>query len=362
MTALQVLSADAGDRLQPIVVRSAVFIVATTLLVQTAVAARAAAQTLTLDFGFDFTTSVVLCIAAVAACVVTGGLRAAAAIEVAQGVLVFAIALLLLAPAMVALGGWEQVQAAIDTLDPVWTDAFGGKSGIVAVAFAAGGFGVGLAMCGQPQALNRFMAARDEMTLRRARWASLAWIALSLAVVMIGGWAANILYAGLEHPEQALLAIANRLLPQWLSAMLVVGILAAIVFSVGSLLLVIASSLAVDLKTQRRPAFSAVDASLRGVRGHCGAGRRRLCAGRTLGSFAVRVHDARRRARSAHAGAPERQTHSPRIHARRDVVGVHTVVAVSCASRFPRGFSRTRTAVRRRAWHRADRRRTPPQS
>jgi sodium/proline symporter len=253
VTALQVLGADAGDRLQPLVVRSAVFIIVTTLLLQTAVAVRAAAQVLALDFGFDFTTSVMLCIAAVAVCIVTGGLRAAAAIEVAQGVLVFAIALLLLAPALVALGGWEQLQAAIDTLDPIWTDAFGGKSGIVAVAFAAGGFGVGLAMCGQPQALNRFMAARDEATLRRARWASLAWMALSLGVVMIGGWAANLLYAGLEHPEHALLALANRLLPPWLSAMLVIGILAAVVFGIGSLLLVIASSLSVDLKRSSAP-------------------------------------------------------------------------------------------------------------
>jgi sodium/proline symporter len=253
VTALQVLSADAGDRLQPIVVRSAVFIVATTLLLQTTVAVRAAAQVLALDFGFDFTSSITLCIAAVAMCIVMGGLRAAAAIEVAQGVLVFAIALFLLAPAMIALGGWEQLQAAIDALDPVWKDAFGGKRGVVAVAFAAGGFGVGLAMCGQPQALNRFMATRDEATLRRTRWASLAWIAVSLGVVMIGGWAANLLYAGLEHPEQALLALANRLLPPWLAATLVIGVLAALVFSIGSPLLVIASSLAVDLKRSSAP-------------------------------------------------------------------------------------------------------------
>jgi Na+/proline symporter len=253
VTALQVLSADAGDRLQPIVVRSAVLIIATTLLLQAAVAARAAAQVLASDFGFDVTSSVTLCIGAVALCIGAGGLRAAAAIEAAQGVLVFAIALFLLAPALVALGGWEQLQAAIDTLDPVWTDAFGGKRGVVAVAFAAGGFGVGLAMCGQPHALNRFMATRDEATLQRARWASLAWIALSLGVVIIGGWAANLLYAGLEHPEQALLAIANRLLPPSLSAILVIGILAAVVFGIGSLLLVIASSLAVDLKRSSAP-------------------------------------------------------------------------------------------------------------
>ena len=45
---------------------------------------------------------------------------------------------------MLALGGWEQLDLAIDALDPVWTDPFGGKRGIVAVAFAAGASASGL--------------------------------------------------------------------------------------------------------------------------------------------------------------------------------------------------------------------------
>ncbi|MGH8178874.1 MAG: sodium:solute symporter family transporter [Steroidobacter sp.] len=254
VTVIQVLSADAGDRLQPVVVRSAVFITVAMLLLQTGVSVRAAGEVLVSDYGFDYVGSIVLCVAVVSVCIFAGGMRAAAASDVAQSVLLMVVGLLLLAPAMAAIGGVEQLQIAIAALDPTWTDAFAGKTGIVAIAFSAGGVGFGLAMIGQPQALNRFMAVRDEATLQRGRWIALVWAALLLAVVLVVGWAAHVLYAGLERPEHALLAIATRPLPPWLSAILVLAILAAIVLSIGSPLLVIASSLAADLKRGSAPA------------------------------------------------------------------------------------------------------------
>jgi Na+/proline symporter len=223
------------------------------LLLQAGAALRGATLVFVGDLGFDFATISVLCVAVIGVCVFAGGLRGAAAIEAAQGGLLLTIAFLLLAPALVAMGGWEQVEAAISALDHVWTDAFAGKTGVVAIAFAGGGVGLGLAMTGQPHALNRFMAARDEATLRRVRWAALAWIAVLLAVVLAGGWAANLLYAGLEHPEQSLFAIASRLLPPWLSAIMSTGLAIAAAISIAGPLFAIATSLAVDLRRGSAP-------------------------------------------------------------------------------------------------------------
>ena len=124
---------------------------------------------------------------------------------------------------------------------------------MAAIAFSAGVVGLGLAMCGQPHALARFMAAKDETTLRIARWAAPVWIAILLAAVVFCGWCARVLYSGLEHPEQSLAVIASRLLPPWLATLIVVALAAAVISAIASQLLQIASALAVDLKRPMAP-------------------------------------------------------------------------------------------------------------
>src|SRR5690606_30233822 len=112
--------------------------------------------------------------------------------------------MLLLAGATVAIGGWEQFQIAFHALGPMAIDWFGGRQGVVALAFAAGVFCIGLGTTGQPQIATRFMAVRDEQTLWRGSWLALELIALIVGAVLCCGWAASVLYAGLERPQLAL--------------------------------------------------------------------------------------------------------------------------------------------------------------
>lgn len=247
-TVLQVLSAEAGDRLQPLVVRSALAIVAMSLFMQIGAALHLANSVLANDLGLDYESGVLLTVAVIGVGVFAGGVRSAAAHEIAQAALYIVIALLLPAGAVIGLGGWEQIEIALGAVDPVWRDAFAGKHAVVAFAFAAGGLGFGLAMCGQPHALNRFTAARDDAALTRARWLALLAIALLSAIAMIGGWTANLLYGGLEHPELALFELANRLLPPWLSAVFVAALIAVVLISIAGPLLALSVSLIVDLR------------------------------------------------------------------------------------------------------------------
>jgi sodium/proline symporter len=252
-TIVQVISADAGERLQPIVVRSATFIMLWTLLSQIGVMANAAGAVLLSNFGFEADAIIVVSIAMLAVCVLAGGLLAASALDVVQTAVVLAVSLFLLLPALVAIGGWEHVQAAFVALGPASMHWFGGKSGVVAVAFAAGSLGLALGMMGQPHAVNRFMAAKDEPTLRAARWVALAWSALLATAVFMCAWCASVLYAGLAQPEHALLAIASRLLPPGLGAVITAAVLAAIILAIASQLLALATSLAVDLRRMGSP-------------------------------------------------------------------------------------------------------------
>ena len=175
ITVIHLLSADAGDRLQPLVVRSAVFIAVVTLLMQLAAILRFAGVMLD-DVGLDPSKVLVFSLAMIAATVFAGGMRAASVIDTIQSVVLIAVALFLPLPALIATGGLSELQIAFTTIGPDATDWFDGKHGVAAIAFAAGVVGLGLAMCGQPHALSRFMAAKDETTLRIARWAAPVWI------------------------------------------------------------------------------------------------------------------------------------------------------------------------------------------
>ena len=252
ITVIHLLGVDAGDRLQPLVVRSAVLITTLALLLQVAAILQFAGLMLA-DVGLDTGKVLVLSLAVLTASVFAGGLRAASVIDTVQSVVLLAVALFLPLPALIAAGGISELRLAFATIGPDALDWFGGKNGVAAIAFAAGVVGLGLAMCGQPHALVRFMAAKDEATLRIARWAAPAWIAIVLAAVVFCGWCARVLYSGLEHPEQSLAVIASRLLPPWLATLIVVGLAAAVISAIASQLLVIASGLAVDLKRPTAP-------------------------------------------------------------------------------------------------------------
>ena len=253
VTLLQILSVDAGDRLQPLVARCAIAIFMACVLLQASAMMRFAGELLVQEFGFNLVSMALTSVALVTIGAFAGGLRACAIGDTVQVVVVGAMAALLLLPAAMAIGGMEQLSVALTALGPAATDWFGGRNGVVALAFAAGVFGIGLGSIGQPQLATRFMAARDEAALRFAGWLTLALLALLLGLVLSCGWAASILYAGLSRPELSMFAIADRSLPPGLAAFIVAALIAAAMANLGSQLLALAASLAIDTRRVNAP-------------------------------------------------------------------------------------------------------------
>lgn len=248
VTLLQILSVDAGDRLQPLVARSAILIFSICVLLQASAMMRFTGELLVQEFGFNLISMTLTSVALVTVGAFAGGMRACAIGDAVQVVVIGVLAALLLLPAVVAIGGTEQFGIALTALGPVATDWFGGRNGVVALAFAAGVFGIGLGSIGQPQLAARFMAGRDESALRLASWLALAMIALLLCVVLMCGWAASILYAGLRRPELSMFAIADRALPPWLAAFIVASLIAATIANLGSQLLALSATFAIDTR------------------------------------------------------------------------------------------------------------------
>jgi sodium/proline symporter len=256
-TVLQLLSAATGDRFQPLVVRSGVLILFFALLLQTGAQLHLASTTLADDLDVNMSTTVSCLTIFLGVFAIAGGYWAACASDVLQVGVTGLLCLLLPIPAFIAVGDWSQIQLGITTLGPQALDWFGGKQGVVALAFVIGLTGIGLAQVGQPQALNRFTSIRDERTLRIARWISCVLVLLLLSAMLICGWFVKVLYSGLAHPELALFAIGNRMLPPWLAGAVSTLFLCAILSSVVNQVLVAAASFSIDL--QRVVAAGSID-------------------------------------------------------------------------------------------------------
>ncbi|HEY8538125.1 MAG TPA: hypothetical protein VIL28_04610 [Steroidobacteraceae bacterium] len=247
LSVLQVLGADVGERLQPLLLRSSALLVCVALL------ALIASQfhlfsVIANDLGFGVTGAIIAAAAAYSLYVAVGGYWAASLADAIAAVALVIVGMLLLVPATIAAGGIEQLQLGFASLGDRAVDPFGGRTGVVAIAFTTGTLGLGLSLCGQPQALSRFIAVRDDATLAMARWLAVGFFAVVLTTMLVCGWCAQVLYAGLEQPELALFALATRILPPAAGAVFASVLAAAVLVAIGGQLLVLAGLVAADLK------------------------------------------------------------------------------------------------------------------
>jgi sodium/proline symporter len=248
LTLIQALSMDAGDRLQPLIVRSAALIVSIALLLEISAVLSVATSVFVTDFGFDASTAAITAMVVIVTFVLAGGYWAASLADAAALIAVLLIVLVAPLMALAVYDGADQLRAGFDALGPQARDWFGGRSAIVAVAFVAGVSAFGFDLFGQPHAASRLMAVRDEAALARLRWLTLPLIGLLLAFVLLTGWSASLLYGGLRQPELALIAMIERMLPPAVSAILLCVLLAALLTSIGNRLLVLAACLSTDLR------------------------------------------------------------------------------------------------------------------
>jgi sodium/proline symporter len=253
-TLTQILSCESGERMRRNIVRSASFLIALTLiamiLIQLRLIGDIMAPTLATG-GWS--------IALIAACLLivgTAGWWACALMEATHAVLLLLIVLFTALVAFFAIGGLDQFFLGVQALDPQFARWDGGRKSIVAVAFIGGVLSMAGLPLGQPNLLNRALAARDELTLRWSAVVQLVWLALMLTGLLCVGWFARVLYFGIEQPELVLFEVSRRSLPPGISATISVIASAAILTNVISQLGVLSSVFVGDMRPGRPPANS----------------------------------------------------------------------------------------------------------
>ena len=146
-----------------------------------------------------------------------------------------------------------------------WADPHAGPA-IAANDSAAATIGVlaivsalawGLGYFGQPHVLARFMAIDDPRSVPRARRVNLVWMTIASAAAVAVGVGGNAYYGGtLADAETVFIDLSMELLSPWLAGIVVAGILAAVMSTVDSQLLVASTALIEDVV---RPAAKTLD-------------------------------------------------------------------------------------------------------
>ena len=212
--------------------------------------------------GTGYTPGVFIGLAIVLFYTVVGGFKAVAYSDFIQGILMLGCLVTLPIVAITAAGGWGEMLGALGAVNPALLRPMGEFGlGAAGISSAIGFVAIGFAFLGSPQLLTRFMAARDQKQIVDGGiWAVLCVIGFDVGAVF-GGMAGRTLFPGLVDPETILPEMSAALFPAFFTGIFLVVVLAAIMSTVDSLL-ILASSVVVRDVVQKALKSTATERTL----------------------------------------------------------------------------------------------------
>ncbi|MBR4529819.1 MAG: sodium/proline symporter PutP [Lachnospiraceae bacterium] len=222
-------------------------------LVYTASALSAGGQLFTTVFGIDYRLSLTIGAIVILTYTLLGGFTAVCDTDFIQGT-VMLVALLAVPIAAFALLGGDVSSAA--TADPAFLSPLYDGGEKITLVSVLSQLAWGLGYCGMPHILVRFMAVRDDKELNKAKSVGIIWVALSLFFACVIGiigraYLANDLTASGESERVFMYMIIDvftrDIKAPIIAGIFLCGILAAIMSTADSQLLVTASSVTEDL-------------------------------------------------------------------------------------------------------------------
>lgn len=197
--------------------------------------------------GWDYETGVIAGSAIIIAYTFVGGYKAVSYTDVLQGVLMLLGLIIVPAAAIYAADGWGSVISNLAVQDPALTNMFSlGDDGIEGWVAVISFVAIGLPFLGVPQLLVRYMSALDDREIRKARIVSIVVLLCFGLGAVTAGIAGRALFPGLDDAETIFPTIASQLFPPWLAGVLLVVVLAAIMSTADSLLLLASSAVVRD--------------------------------------------------------------------------------------------------------------------
>ncbi len=179
-----------------------------------------------------------------------GGYLAVSWTDVVQGILML-IAILYTPLAIInSLGGWQATYTKLVEISPyhlnIWYDAMGNKLTLVSIiSFMAWGLGY----FGQPHILSRMMGIKSVEKVAPAKWIATAWSGVAMSFALIVGCIGVVYFSDkpLQEAEHVFIMMIQNLDSPLLGGLFLAAIMAAIMSTADSQLLVASSALTNDL-------------------------------------------------------------------------------------------------------------------
>ncbi len=231
-----------GDVLR--VVSSAVIIIFFT--VYTASGLVAGGKLFDSALGQSYTVGLWVTAGVVVAYTLIGGFLAVSLTDFVQGCIMFVAMIIVPVVALHMAGGWDVSMDIVRSVDPSRFDLFEGLGVLGLISALAWGLGY----FGQPHIIVRFMAIRSVEDVPTARNIGMGWMIVTLIGALGTGFAglAYMTAQGqtLSDPETIFIVLTKVLFNDWVSGFLLAAILAAIMSTISSQLLVSSSSITED--------------------------------------------------------------------------------------------------------------------
>ncbi|UXU75794.1 MULTISPECIES: sodium/proline symporter PutP [unclassified Paracoccus (in: a-proteobacteria)] len=200
-------------------------------------------------FGGSYMTGVLLTLGIVLVYTAIGGFLAVSLTDFVQGCIMM-LALVIMPIVILTTDGGQGMAVAADRLTAVDPDYLSMWKGVTALGWISA-MAWGLGYFGQPHIIVRFMAVRSVADVPTARNIGMGWMVISLVgAIALGIFGrAYALRTGLEvsDPETIFILLANLLFHPLVTGFLYAALLAAIMSTVSSQLLVSSSSLTEDI-------------------------------------------------------------------------------------------------------------------
>ncbi len=201
-------------------------------------------------FGLDFSLAILLGAGSVVFYTLIGGFLAVSRTDFIQGVMMFFAILLVPVCAAMSLGGFGDTISAIQNFKAAMFDPFLKPDGSTITALEIVSLMAwGIGYFGQPHILVRFMAVKSTAEIPQATRIAMTWVILSLAAAVAVGMVGTVyLTTPLEgtDSEKVFLVMTNNLFPPIIAGIVLSAVLAAIMSTASSQLLVAASAFAQD--------------------------------------------------------------------------------------------------------------------
>lgn len=200
------------------------------------------------SFGTDYHVGMLLVSAVVVAYTLFGGFLAVSYTDFVQGTIMLLALVLVPLVGIFVTGGLSATSDSIRSANPDGLSMFTGTSVLAVISAAAWGLGY----FGQPHIIVRFMALRSPHEAARARRIGITWMVISLlgavstALVGIAYFEQNP-DESLTDPEAVFIALGQILFHPLVAGIMLAAVLAAVMSTISSQLLVTSSALVEDL-------------------------------------------------------------------------------------------------------------------